>query len=237
MLYYATTSALHRPWAVSSEDQSKSRVEWRKMARTKIQEAAAGITNIIQKLNQLNLIRFLPQSGVTVILPAAVAHLSNYYFSNDLGIRESSIYNFQLCIQALELLKDIYPVASMEVANLKAATKLHSGNDNSSVLFQAMRYNLDTTPGKFLQNPRKPSNPHLMSNLHPLHQGETLTQKAETPPSRPEPVFVPDNENQSRRVSTNTSPKPSQRPFPNDFDRLLGDSNNSSNDSFGNTFC
>jgi hypothetical protein len=35
---------------------------------TKMNDAAAGITHIIQGLNHLNLTRFLPQSGVTVIL-------------------------------------------------------------------------------------------------------------------------------------------------------------------------
>ncbi|KAJ5121085.1 uncharacterized protein N7515_009046, partial [Penicillium bovifimosum] len=153
MLYYATTSALHRPWTMASKDQSKSRSDWRNAARAKMNEAASGITQIIQGLNQLNLTRFLPQSGVTVILPAAVAHLSNTMSDNP-AVRESSVYNFHRCIQVLHCLKDIYPAADMEFANIEAAIKMQSGA--SSTFFQVMDYNNDA-PATSLTT-RKPSN-------------------------------------------------------------------------------
>lgn len=138
MLYHATVSALHRPWAYGpSKDQTKSRLELANAARTKMQDAAIGITQIIQGLNQLNLTRYLPQSGVTVILPAAVAHLANS-MSNDPTLRENSISNFQRCIQVLQGLKEIYPAADMEVANIEAAVKAQS---NTSALLRIMQFN------------------------------------------------------------------------------------------------
>lgn len=124
MIYHATSSALHRPRALTfaNKDRSKSGVKWSTTARTKLQDAAIGITHIVQGLSQLNLTKFLPQSGVTVLLPAAVAHLVNLTSSNP-TVRQVSIYNFHRCVQALQALKDIYPAADIEAAHLEAAAK------------------------------------------------------------------------------------------------------------------
>ncbi|PLB49627.1 putative C6 transcription factor [Aspergillus steynii IBT 23096] len=142
MLYHATISALHRPWALlSNKDQTRSRVELADRARSKMQDAAIGITHIIQGLNQLNLTRFLPQSGVTVIIPAAVAHLANIMSANP-AVREASLHNFQRCVQVLQGLKDIYPAADMEVANIEAAVRLQS--DSTSTFLKIMQYSHST---------------------------------------------------------------------------------------------
>lgn len=228
MLYHATSSALHRPWAAHSKDQSKSRVEWRNLARTKMQDAASGITHIIQGLNQLNLTRFLPQSGVTVILPAAVAHLSNSMSDNP-AIRESSIYNFQRCIHVLHSLKDMYPAANVEFANLEAAIKLQSGNYNSNTFFQIMQYNFDTpTPSDTF---RKQSNADPISSPQELSRQEDKRPSIDTQPpasqhARSQSIHE-NNQPQQRKHSaptpsnqsyTSNTPHQSRRPFPNDFD-------------------
>ncbi|KAL4945917.1 hypothetical protein BDV06DRAFT_174055 [Aspergillus oleicola] len=161
MLYHATVSALHRPWAYgSNKDQTKSRLELANAARTKMQDAAIGITQIIQGLNQLNLTRYLPQSGVTVILPAAVAHLANS-MSNDPTLRENSISNFQRCIQVLQGLKEIYPAADMEVANIEAAVKAQS---STSALLRIMQFNGSPLPEN--RNPPQPHKPSISSVSH-----------------------------------------------------------------------
>ncbi|CAG8891389.1 unnamed protein product [Penicillium nalgiovense] len=162
MLYHATSSALHRPRAIASKDQSKSRTDLRNAARAKMNIAASGITHIIQGLNHLNLTRFLPQSGVTVILPAAVAHLTNT-MSDDPAVRESSVDNFHRCIEVLHCLKDIYPAADQEFANIEAAIKMQAGA--SSTFFQVMEYNLDA-PATSLAT-RKPSNANSISQPQP----------------------------------------------------------------------
>lgn len=182
MLYHATSSALHRPWATASKDHSKLRNDWQIAARTKMHDAAAGITHIIQGLNQLNLTRFLPQSGVTVILPAAVAHLSNTMSDNP-AVRESSVSNFHRCIQVLHCLKDIYPAADQEFANIEAAIKMQSGA--SSTFFEMMHYNLDA-PAISLTT-RKPSSTdstsaapsHTFSRENPVTNIQTPIHTAE----------------------------------------------------------
>lgn len=142
MLYYATSCALHRPWAVHSKDQSNSGVGRRKESCAKMRHNATGITHILDNLNQLNLTQFLPQSGLTAILPAAVAHLSNS-MSGDPAIRESSIYNFHHCLHILNCLKELYPAANAEYANLKAAIVSQSGNYYSDFFFQIVQSNFD----------------------------------------------------------------------------------------------
>ncbi|KAI2792011.1 hypothetical protein POX_b02043 [Penicillium oxalicum] len=165
MLYHATTSALHRPWATNTKDQSKARQGWRNTARTKMQDAAAGITHIIQGLNQLNLTRFLPQTGVTVILPAAVAHLSNSSSDNP-TVRENSISNFHRCVQVLHGLKDIYPAAGVEFANLVAAIKMQTGNCASNAFYRIMQYTFDTPTSPPYNDVRKPSIAATVTNAN-----------------------------------------------------------------------
>lgn len=224
MLYHATSSALHRPWATASKDQSKTRNEWRNTARTKMHDAAGGITHIIQGLNQLNLTRFLPQSGVTVILPAAVAHLSNT-MSDNAAVRESSVFNFHRCIQVLHCLKDIYPAADQEYANIEAAIKMQSGA--SSTFFEVMQYNLDSpatslTTRKSSTSQSLPT-PQLYSSLlgRPASDNEA---------SRPRAASAQETTDQMKQ-----SPQPAQEPappvFPNDFDQF-DDPNNVDNNPF-----
>ncbi|KAJ5338955.1 hypothetical protein N7452_005683 [Penicillium brevicompactum] len=226
MLYHATSSALHRPWATATKDQSKSRNEWRKTARTKMHDAAGGITHIIQGLNQLNLTRFLPQSGVTVILPAAVAHLSNTMSDNP-AVRESSVYNFHRCIQVLHCLKDIYPAADQEFANIEAAIKMQSGA--SSTFFEVMQYNLDA-PAISLTT-RKSSTAESMPTpqSHPFLHDKSITD-INTPTARPRAESAQEIMNQ-----TNLSPQTVQEPappvFPNDFDQF-DDPNSVDNNPF-----
>ncbi|KAJ5757157.1 uncharacterized protein N7511_007339 [Penicillium nucicola] len=218
MLYHATSSALHRPWAAAVKDQSKTRTELCNTARIKMHDAASGITHIIQGLNQLNLTRFLPQSGVTVILPAAVAHLSNTMSENP-AVRESSVYNFHRCIQVLHCLKDIYPAADQEFANIEAAIKMQSGA--SSTFFEVMQYNLDA-PATSLTT-RKPSShdPIPIPQYHPLLTDQS-TPKPDTPVSRD---YATPNQGLGglptpRNSTTETTQDSSLPLFPNEFDQF-----------------
>lgn len=217
MLYHATCSALHRPWAAHTKDQSKSRAQWRNTARDKMHEAATGITHIIQGLNHLNLTRFLPQSGVTVILPAAVAHLSASTSDNP-AIRESSVYNFHRCVHVLHCLKDMYPAANVEFANLEAAIKLQSGNYNSNTFFQIMQHNFDT-PTISLENLQSPKNVDTISTPNSLDRPTP-----EIPQHNRSTSFYEDQSESQQALNVLTpnelshQPNQHQNPFSNEFD-------------------
>ncbi|CAL5869241.1 uncharacterized protein PFLUO_LOCUS3469 [Penicillium psychrofluorescens] len=215
MLYHATSSALYRPWAAVTKDQSKSRTEWRNNARTKMHEAAAGITHIIQGLNQLDLTRFLPQSGVTVILPAAVAHLTNTMSDNP-AVRESSMYSFRRCIQVLHGLKEVYPAADMEVANIEAAIKMQSGN--SGAFLQIMQSSLDAVSKTSSETTLSAQSPHLLND-------KPVADTSNTQLPRPRATSFherdPKLQQQQRKPRAQTIHEPSRPFFSNDFDNHL----------------
>ncbi|RAL04320.1 transcription factor domain-containing protein [Aspergillus ibericus CBS 121593] len=254
MLYHATTSALHRPWAfTSNKDQSRSRRELIQTAQSKMHDAAVGITHIIQGLNQLNLTRFLPQSGVTVIIPAAVAHLTNSLSGNP-ATRETSIYNFQRCIQVLQGLKDIYPAADMEVANIEAAVKLQS--DSTNTFLRIMQY-ANTSGTMSHEQPRKQStisNPHTIISMDdrvsnhwtppqdepdPATHPRQPTSKPTSPTTQPTPTkrtstttnppLTFNNNSHNRNNPTNPLPKQTEPTPPNDFDDPIANFLNDTN--------
>lgn len=182
MLYHATISALYRPWATNfQKNQSKARQELMNTARAKMHDSALGITHIVQGLNQLDLTRFLPQSGVTVILPAAVAHLTNSKSDNP-TVRETSLYNFQRCVQILQGLKDIYPAADMEVANIEAAVKVQSDNANTFLRIMQYSYNNSNSGQK---NDSLEENPENLPNKDIEVQQQTQQHRKQSIVSNP----------------------------------------------------
>lgn len=186
MLYHTTISALHRPWAfAATKDGNKARQELANAARTKMHDAAIGITQIIQGLNRLNLTRFLPQSGVTVITPAAVAHLASTMSDNP-SVREAGIFNFQRCIQVLQSMKEIYPAADMEMANVEAAVKVQTGSVGT--LLRIMQYSdAQTEP----QRRRDSMTPTVQTIASPLEE--------RSPPNRAvQDSFIRQNDQQQR---------------------------------------
>lgn len=217
MLYHATISALHRPWALYHKtEQSKARQELTNTARAKMRESALGITHIIQGLSRLDLTRFLPQSGVTVILPAIVAHLMNCN-SDDPTIRETSIQNFQKCVQVLQGLKDIYPAADMEVANIEAAVRAQS--ENPSVFLRVMQYE-DTEPSS-----RQSGSPNQAGPAPPAkspNQEGSQSPKHTQRPKSPERLNHSSPQPQNKNPASSQSAPQTQKdgPQPSEFDNF-----------------
>lgn len=209
MLYHATISALHRPWAMYyKKEQSKARQELTNTARAKMRESALGITHIIQGLSQLDLTRFLPQSGVTVILPAIVAHLMNCN-SDDPTIRETSIQNFQKCIQVLQGLQDIYPAAGMEIRNIEAAVRAQS--ENPSTFLRVMQYE-DTETGS------RQSGPPQKASDQQRSQSPKNAERSKSPERQTHSSPQPQNEKSASKQTTTQTQK--DVPPPSDFDNL-----------------
>lgn len=136
MIYHATCSALHRPQALifgRKAHSTSKKAKWSITARQKMQDAAAGTTEIAHGLNRLGLTKFLPASGLTVVLPAAVVHLTNLTSSNPV-VRDESTWNFHRCVEVLNKLKDIYPAADHETAYLEEAVRWQLKRSPNSVL-------------------------------------------------------------------------------------------------------
>ncbi|KAK8111844.1 uncharacterized protein PG998_008301 [Apiospora kogelbergensis] len=124
MVYYTTISALHRPQFLHSSPlhvPTTSR-QSQEMSRMKVRDSAANITKMVNELHQLKLEKYLPTTGVTVILPAMIIHLLE--MKNSVAhAREKAVQGFLQCMKVMVKLRDSYAAADYAVAFLDAALR------------------------------------------------------------------------------------------------------------------
>ncbi|KAJ5033347.1 uncharacterized protein L3040_008465 [Drepanopeziza brunnea f. sp. 'multigermtubi'] len=121
MIYYTTLSALHRPQVLppahATPDPSRARHDF---SRLQVREASREITRLSQNLLLVSLERFLPTTGVTVLLPAIIIHLLDIKSCND-EQRKAAMNGYSQCLTVLERLRDNYASADFATQFLQAA--------------------------------------------------------------------------------------------------------------------
>jgi hypothetical protein len=122
MIYLTTSSALHRPQVLPASPFPTVEAELQEISRNKVRFAAVEITSIAQGLHQLDLTRYLPTAGVTVLLPAVIIHLLDIK-SNDPSVRMISLQRFYQCMRILQRLREIYASADFATSFLEAAIR------------------------------------------------------------------------------------------------------------------
>lgn len=124
MVFYTTISALHRPQFLPSSPQQAPQVsaQMQDFSRMRVRDAATHITRMVSELHGLRLEKFLPTTGVTVILPALIIHLLDMK-SPDAQARDAATKGFRKCMRVMEKLRDIYAAADYAVAFLDAALR------------------------------------------------------------------------------------------------------------------
>jgi hypothetical protein len=122
MTYHATCTTLHRPRVLTSSSSKKPAAPSWTISLQKMQDAASGTADIMHSLYRLALTKFLPTSGLTVVIPAAAVHLTNLTSAN-LALRDASASHFRQCIEALHELKDMYLGAGIDSALLEKAAR------------------------------------------------------------------------------------------------------------------
>jgi Fungal specific transcription factor domain len=122
MVYSTTSSALHRPQVLPSVPQVAVAADLQALSRRKVRDAATEITEIARDLYLQDQVRYLPTSGVTVLLPAIIIHLLDIK-SSDPNIRNSSLRRFYQCMQVLQRLREMYASADSAFAFLEAAIR------------------------------------------------------------------------------------------------------------------
>lgn len=126
MVYFTTVSALHRPQVLPSSPapwpSRNMNAALQEISRRKIRQAATEITHLAAELIDLNLVRYLPTYGVTVMLPAIIIHLLDIKSSNH-AARERSIEGFTMCMQVMQCLRISYASADYATHFLEAAIK------------------------------------------------------------------------------------------------------------------
>lgn len=129
MIFFTTLSALHRPQVLPSfhggnpaTPKSPSGAELLDVSRRNVRRAASAITSIAQRLDSLDLVRYLPTTGVTVLLPAIIIHLLDIKAPEE-ETRRASLRGFCQCMQVMGKLRDLYAAADYSTAFLEAAIR------------------------------------------------------------------------------------------------------------------
>lgn len=124
MVYFTTLSALHRPQVLPSASsvQPDQSHKMQDLSRKKVREASREITRISADLHTRELEKYLPTTGVTVLLPAIIIHLLDIKSCND-DARQAAMDGFCQCMQVLERLRDNYSSADFATQFLEAAIR------------------------------------------------------------------------------------------------------------------
>lgn len=124
MIYYSTLSALHRPQVLPSSGMvpRDAKADVIDVSRKAVRLAASEITSIASTLYNLDLVRLLPTTGITVLLPAVIIHLLDIK-APDESTRRTSLQGFCQCMQTMARLRDIYAAADYSTAFLEAAIR------------------------------------------------------------------------------------------------------------------
>ena len=122
MIFLTTSSALHRPQVLPAVPTPTVAASLQDLSRKRVREAATEITEVAQDLHDLDLVRFLPTTGVTVLLPAVIIHLLDIK-SSDVTVRNASLRRFYQCMQVLQRLREMYASADFAFSFLEAAIR------------------------------------------------------------------------------------------------------------------
>jgi hypothetical protein len=130
MVFFTTLSALHRPQVLPSSQGGPASVPSKvntesdllDVSRRNVRRAASAITSIAQRLDTSGLVKYLPTTGVTVLLPAIIIHLLDIKAPEE-ETRRSSLRGFCQCMAVMGKLRDLYAAADYSVAFLEAAIR------------------------------------------------------------------------------------------------------------------
>ncbi|KAF2401407.1 hypothetical protein EJ06DRAFT_391149 [Trichodelitschia bisporula] len=126
MVFYTTLSALHRPQVLPSapvaSPASDAGFNLLDCSRRAVRRAATAITQLAGALDAADMVRYLPTTGVTVLLPAIIIHLLDIKAPEE-DTRRSSLRGFCQCMVVMGKLRDIYAAADYSTAFLEAAIR------------------------------------------------------------------------------------------------------------------
>ncbi|KAJ4010307.1 Cutinase transcription factor 1 beta [Fusarium irregulare] len=189
MVYYTTISALHRPQFLPSsplQAPTTSR-QVQDMSRLRVRDAAMHITRMATELHQYRLERFLPTTGVTVILPAMIIHLLEMKNPTPQA-RERATRGFRQCMRVMEKLREVYAAADYATGFLDAALRKAAIDINSSVAPSTLAM-MKRVPIEFSAQTPPPENAPYMTASESLFN----ERPKEPQPAPAAPTMMPPN--------------------------------------------
>lgn len=125
MLYLSAVLALNMPRVSASAEATRNQENCSGLqdhSHRKLREASQEISKISMDLVNLNLERYLPPQGVTVLLHAISGHLFDAKSVNG-EARQKALRGFSECIHVLKSLRDNYPAADYACRFLEVAKR------------------------------------------------------------------------------------------------------------------
>jgi hypothetical protein len=183
MVYHTTISALHRPQFLPSSPMQAPTAsrQVQEMSRLKVKDAATHITDMATELHHLRLERYLPTTGVTVILPAMIIHLLE--MKNPLpDARARATRGFRQCMRVMEKLREIYAAADYATGFLDAALRKAAININASVEPATLAMMKEVPPEFGTQTPPPENAPYMTASETLFNQKPKEAQKVMGPP-------------------------------------------------------
>lgn len=148
MFYLALCSTLHCPQSQLSPPSDDSTVSnLQDKSRQRVCSAADEITKIIHDINETDLTRYLPTSGVAVCLSAMVSHLLDPN-CNDEARTKTCVKCHQQCMEVFRRLRDTDSSADLATSLLQ--TPIHMANLSVAVVPQTSDVELERRKKAFL---------------------------------------------------------------------------------------
>ncbi|POR30984.1 Cutinase transcription factor 1 beta [Tolypocladium paradoxum] len=111
MEFHTAVSALYRPYfCLPLSLDVGAYFQARDTSRVLVRYAASRVTRLVTELQQVQLDRYLPTTGITIILSAAIIHLANMRNSS-WQVCGHAMRDFRRCMSILEPLREIYAEA------------------------------------------------------------------------------------------------------------------------------
>lgn len=203
MVYYTTISALHRPqFLPSSPTQAPTTSrQVQEMSRLRVRDAAMHITRMAAELHHFHLERYLPTTGVTVVLPAMIIHLLE--MKNPVSdARERATRGFRQCMRVMDKLREVYAAADYATGFLDAALRKAAIDINTNLAPSTLAM-LKRVPVEFSAQTPPPENAPYMTASESLfnEKPRPAASSSVKPPAAPSTVNVADLSNMSAATS------------------------------------
>ncbi len=145
MLYHTCLITLYRPWLhpcqASISIQTVSNEDFQQKAQMTVRDSAYAITDHAVELYQLDLVRHLPQTGLSALVAAVVSHIADLLSQSE-PLRQAGLRGFERCSHLINELRENYYSADFsadfarilaQAKHLSNPPKLNHGTSHSTL--------------------------------------------------------------------------------------------------------
>lgn len=141
MIYQTTVGKIYHPLMRSLRIQeSHAEQQISQIARYKCKSVATEITRAIAEMHELQLDKYFPTTGVTVVMPAILVHLQDIT-SPVQETREEAQRGFDICMSVLNVLRETYAAAEIAAIFMGNLIKKKPGVESPAPLATDMLSN------------------------------------------------------------------------------------------------